>query len=329
MSDKATIASTRFAQALGLPGRPARPGRPAHSPPLVLDGGLATQLEAQGHDLGTMLWSAALLRDDPGAIASAHRAFLEAGAECIISASYQASRRGFMSLGFTADEADRLIASSVDVAIAARDAFLLEHPQADLVPLVAASVGPYGAVLHDGSEYRGRYGIGRATLSAFHEPRLRLLDQAGADVLACETIPDRDEARVLAELLETAATPAWISFSCRDARAISDGTPIAEVAALFRDHPTVLAVGVNCTAPQFVTSLIREVRRAAPDKAVVVYPNSGERYDATGNSWHGTVTPVDCAAAASEWHRAGATLIGGCCRMGPGHIAAMKRALRP
>lgn len=295
----------------------------------MLDGGLATQLEAQGHDLGTKLWSAALLCSDPQAITCAHRAYLEAGAECIISASYQASRQGFMSLGLSANDADRLIASSVEVALAARDAFVQGHPETPFVPLVAASVGPYGAVLHDGSEYRGGYGIDCAALRSFHEPRLRLLDACGADVLACETIPDSDEACVLAELLATARTPAWISFSCRDGRAISDGTPIAEAAGRFRDHPRVLAVGVNCTAPQFVTSLIHEIRRAVPHKAVVVYPNSGERYDAQDNSWYGTVTPVDCAAAAGEWHAAGATLIGGCCRMGPSHIAAMRVILRP
>ncbi|HWM29979.1 MAG TPA: homocysteine S-methyltransferase [Woeseiaceae bacterium] len=296
--------------------------------PIVLDGGLATQLETQGHDLGSALWSAALLRSNPQAIALAHRAFLEAGAECIISASYQASRSGFMSLGLSATAADRLIASAVEIAIAARDAFLLEHPDTESAPLVAASIGPYGAVLHDGSEYRGDYGIDREALHAFHEPRLRLLDGCGADVLACETIPDRIEADVLAELLETTNTPAWISFSCRDERSISDGTPIADAAARFRDHDTVLAVGINCTAPQFVTPLIREIRRALPGKAVVVYPNSGERYQARDNSWHGTVTPVDCAAAATEWRAAGAMLIGGCCRMGPDHIAAMKEALR-
>jgi homocysteine S-methyltransferase len=296
--------------------------------PIVLDGGLATQLEAQGHDLGTDLWSAALLRSGPQAIALAHRAFLEAGAECIISASYQASRSGFMSLGLSAADADRLIASAVRIAIAARDAFVLERPDAEPAPLVAASVGPYGAVLHDGSEYHGDYGVDRERLRSFHEPRLRLLDACGADVLACETIPDRDEADVLAGLLETVKTPAWISFSCRDERSISDGTPIADAAARFRDHDTVLAVGINCTAPQFVTPLIREIRRAVPDKAVVVYPNSGERYDARDHAWHGTVTPLDCAAAAKAWRAAGATLIGGCCRMGPAHIAAMRAVLR-
>ena len=294
---------------------------------MLLDGGLATELEAQGHDIGTTLWSAELLRSNPQAIVRAHRAYLDAGAECIISASYQASRQGFQSLGLTAEEADQLVASAVALAIDARDAFLAQHPDLAWQPLVAASVGPYGAALHDGSEYRGRYGVSKTDLRAFHESRLHVLDACGADVLACETIPDQEEATVLCELLASATTPAWISFSCRDARCISDGTPVAEVAAGLRAHPTVLAIGVNCTSPQFVASLIREIRSAAPDKAVVVYPNSGERYDAVNNRWLGTVSPLDCAAAAREWVAAGASLVGGCCRMGPGHIAAMRTQL--
>lgn len=294
--------------------------------PVLLDGGLATELEAQGHDIGTTLWSAELLRSNPQAIVRAHRAYLEAGAECIISASYQASRQGFRSLGLTAKEADQLIASAVALAIEARDAFLAEHPDVTWLPLVAASIGPYGAALHDGSEYRGRYGVSKAELRAFHESRLCLLDACGADVLACETIPDREEAAVLCELLASATTPAWISFSCRDERCISDGTPVADIAAEFRAHPAVLAIGVNCTPPQFVASLIQAIRSAAPDKAIVAYPNSGERYDAVNNRWLGTVSPLDCAAAAREWLAAGATLIGGCCRMGPAHIAAMHTA---
>lgn len=300
----------------------------ARGTPALLDGGLATELEAQGHDIGSTLWSAALLRSNPQAIVRAHRAYLDAGAECIISASYQANRQGFAQLGCSDREADRLIASSVELAMEARDAFVAERRSAGAAPLVAASVGPYGAALHDGSEYRGRYGIGQERLRTFHEARLQLLDASGADVLACETIPDRDEAGVLAVLLETAQTPAWLSFSCRDERSISDGTPIAEVAADLALHPTIRALGINCTAPRYVVSLIREIRRGAPDKAVVVYPNSGERYDADNNRWLGTVTPFDCATAAGEWLAAGATLIGGCCRMGPAHIAAMKAAVR-
>jgi homocysteine S-methyltransferase len=164
-------------------------------------------------------------------------------------------------------------------------------------------------------------------LREFHRHRLELLDHSGADVLACETIPDYQEAVVLSELLRSAVTPAWVSFSCKDGQRISDGTPIRKCAELFRNHPTVLAVGVNCTPPQFIPSLIRELREAIPDKAVVVYPNSGERYEAASNTWHGTATPLECGIAAQHWLRAGARIIGGCCRMGPGHIHQMRERL--
>jgi len=295
--------------------------------PILLDGGLATELEARGYDISTDLWSAGLLQSDPQAIIDVHRAFLDAGARCIISASYQASRQGFMSLGLSAKDADELIASSVSLARTARQQYLDDNSGADPAPIVAASVGPYGATLHDGSEYTGNYSIGQNALRDFHEERLPILDRAGADVLACETIPDYQEAQVLCELLENVKSPAWISFSCRDELHISDGTPLAEVADLFRDHPKVLAIGINCTAPRLISSLIDQVKAAAPDKAIVVYPNSGEKFDAEDRSWSGTVSPGECAAAAQSWRDAGAKLIGGCCRMGPQHIGAIREQL--
>ncbi len=295
--------------------------------PLLIDGGLATELEAQGAVLHDSLWSAALLHTDPEAIVKAHLAYLEAGATCIISASYQASRRGLMTLGVSASEADALIVRSVELAREARRRFLVSNPATAWPILIAASVGPYGAALHDGSEYVGAYAVSKAAIREFHAHRLELLDGSGADILACETIPDCQEAAVLCELLRTTVTPAWISFSCKDGRHISDGTPIRECAALFRDHPTVLAVGVNCTPPQFISSLIRELRESVPDRAIVVYPNSGERYEAASNTWHGISTPVECGLAAQEWSRAGARIIGGCCRMGPRHIRQMHERL--
>ena len=308
-------AKTAFADALN------------HEKPLLLDGGLATQLEAQGYDIHNALWSASLLCADPDAILAASRAYLEAGAECIATASYQASREGFATLGFSAEEADRLMRLSVDLAIQARDEFLAEHPEAAR-PLVAASIGPYGAILHDGSEYTGDYDITHDDLKLFHRTRLHVFDSSDADVLALETIPALAEAQVLAELLYDCETPAWVSFSCCDGQHISDGTPIEDVVSLFRTHPTVVAVGVNCTPPQYVTSLIGRIRQAVPDRAIIAYPNSGERYNAADGTWSGTVSPRDCAAAASDWVEAGAKIVGGCCRMGPTHISAIALALR-
>jgi len=298
----------------------------AHRQPLIVDGGLATQLETQGADISGVLWSASLLRSDPRAIVDASLAFLHAGADCIATASYQASREGFRTLGVSDDEADDLMLFSVELARRAREEFLAVSGDAEVSPLIAASIGPYGAILHDGSEYRGDYAIGVSALRAFHDQRLRVFDRAGADVLAVETIPSLDEARILAELLRACDTPAWVSFSCRDGQRISDGTPIEQAIGVFAGHPAVLAVGVNCTAPRHVTELVGRIRASLPDKWVIAYPNSGETYDAGRGCWLGTVEPVDCAAAAVEWVDAGASIIGGCCRMGPEHIAAMRNA---
>lgn len=295
--------------------------------PIILDGGLATQLESMGHEIGGELWSAVLLARNPRAIVDAHRAYLDAGADIIISASYQASRNGLMSLGLGADEADRLIASSVELARTAVNEYLEAGRPDSAEPLVAASVGPYGATRHDGSEYTGIYEIADDDLGEFHSPRLQVLDGAGADLLAVETIPNFREAQILRDLLESVTTPAWVSFACRDEKHISDGSSLRAAAGLFADHPNVLAVGINCTPPQYVLPLIGEVRAACPDKAVVAYPNSGEVYHADDNSWSGSACDLDRDFNVSEWYRAGAKLIGGCCRTGPQDIAKIRTRL--
>jgi homocysteine S-methyltransferase len=298
----------------------------AQDDPIVIDGGLATQCEAMGCNIDGELWSGRLLRDDPDALVAAHRAYLDAGARIIATASYQASPQGFVAQGSTPDEADRLIRSSVTLAARARDEFVQDNPNAPR-PLVAASVGPYGAILHDGSEYTGDYDIGVDDLARFHDERLAILDTDDADLLACETIPSAAESAVLAQLLRTTRRPSWVSFSCRDEAHLADGTPLAKVAAEFADHPTVLALGVNCVAPEYVIPLIGVLREAAPQKSIVVYPNSGEVYRAEDNAWLGTATPLQCEHAAREWIAAGARLVGGCCRIGPAQIAAMSQSV--
>ncbi len=284
--------------------------------PLLLDGGLATQLEAQGCDIGNELWSASVLQTNPEAIVAAHHAYLAAGAECLATASYQASHEGFAKQGLSHDEADALMLLSVALAKRAR-----KEAASDVA--IAASLGPYGAMLHDGSEYSGDYGVSAEVLRDFHSTRLQLFDDADVDVLALETIPSLQEAEVLADLLRDRKTPSWIGFSCRDEKHISDGTPLATVAKRFEGHPSVVAVGINCTPPQYASALVRELRAAVPDKFAMAYPNSGETYNVSDNKWLGTVTPGDCAAAAGEWIEAGAKVVGGCCRMGPEHISAM------
>ena len=292
----------------------------------MIDGGLATQCEAMGCNIDGKLWSGALLRDDPPAIVAANRAYLDAGARIVTTASYQASRYGFMLEGSTASEADHLIQSSVTLAGQARDDFMRDNPDAE-TPLIAASIGPFGAVLHDGSEYTGDYDISADELRQFHLERLELLDKSDIDLLACETIPSAVEAFVLCELLREAHNSSWISFSCRDATHLADGTPLAEAAGLFAEHPRVLAVGANCVPPDIVVPLITTLKKAVPEKSIVVYPNSGEAYRVEDNTWIGTASPLQCEHAADDWIAAGATIVGGCCRIGPEQIAAMAQSV--
>ena len=300
----------------------------ARGQPIVLDGGLATELEKNGFDISGDLWSAAMLQSNPRAIVDVHRAYLEAGAECLISASYQASRMGFATTGLTAEAADQLILDSVSLASAAREEYLAAHRGQACMPLVAASIGPYGAALADGSEYSGDYQVSATILQKFHDIRLRLLDGSGADLLACETIPDMNEATVLRDLLMNVRKPAWVSFSCRDSERISDGTLLSEACAQFAGHPKVFAVGINCTPPDLITDLISAARAGAPDKNIVVYPNSGETYHADDNSWSGDTATTSFGFRVEEWLDAGATLIGGCCRTGPAQIEMVRNAMR-
>ncbi len=296
--------------------------------PLLLDGGLATELESQGHKLESVLWSAELLESAPEAIVAAHRAYLAAGAEVLITASYQLSSLGLRSAGYAEQRLPELVQRCTQLADSARAAHLKANPASTSPLLIAASVGPYGAALADGSEYSGDYGVSDAELRDFHADRLKLLDSSGADLLACETLPSEQEARVLSELLRQCQTPAWVSFSCRDGAELNDGSSLRSCARLFASHPVVLAVGVNCTSPRYTLALLEELRAGAPRQAHVVYPNSGETFDVQERTWHGTATPAECGAAALEWRAKGADLIGGCCRMGPEHIRAMAGALR-
>lgn len=292
--------------------------------PILLDGGLSNQLEAQNMDLNNELWCASLLIENPQEIVKAHKHYLDAGADCVTTASYQASYTGFESVGLSIEESNQLILKSVLLAKEAITNFMAEKTDKQAKPFIAASVGPFGASRADGSEYHGNYGVTDKELADFHRARLMLLDQSEADVLACETIPSFQEVKVLGDLLLQVKTPAWISFSCRDGQSLNDGTAVEHVVKQFIDHPTVVAVGINCTPPQFAEELVARIKQILPNKAVVVYPNSGETYDPTDKSWHGTTSPYACGQASQNWVKNGARIIGGCCRMGPEHIRAMK-----
>ncbi|MEI7772417.1 MAG: homocysteine S-methyltransferase [Chloroflexales bacterium] len=291
-------------------------------PAVILDGAMATELERRGCDLDDPLWSARVLLDNPDLIRQVHADYYAAGADCAISASYQATFQGFARRGLGTEAAANLMRRAVRLAIEARDAFWAEtanragRPR----PIVAASVGPYGAFLHDGSEYRGGYGVSEAELIEFHRPRMAVLAEAGPDILAVETIPCLVEAVAVTRLLEEfPGTTAWVSFSARDGAHISSGESLAACAALLGRHPQVAAVGVNCTPPQFVPDLVAAAR-AVTDTPIVVYPNSGEVYHVDGKRWSGESECAAYGAQARAWYAAGARIIGGCCRTGPDHI---------
>lgn len=297
---------------------------------LILDGGLATQLEARGRDLSDDLWSARLLLDEPDLIRQVHSDYLWAGADCVITASYQATIPGFVKHGLSEATAVTLLERAVQLAVEARDAFWAVETNrvGRLRPLVAASVGPYAAYKADGSEYSGVYDRDEDGLYAFHRQRWHILAGTTADLLACETIPNAAEARALARLLsETPDRFAWFSFSCRDGRHISDGTPLAEVAAFLAPLPQVAAIGINCTPPRHIPSLIDEVQRVTA-KPIVVYPNSGETYDVAQHRWLGESVPAEFGTFSREWRKQGAALIGGCCRTTPAHIRQISDRFR-
>jgi homocysteine S-methyltransferase len=297
---------------------------------LILDGGLATELEFAGFNLDDPLWSARLLLEGPEAIETVHRDYLSAGADCVISASYQATLPGFMRLGLTEVESADTIRKAVQLAVRVRDQFwgVEENRRGRLKPLVAAGVGPYGAYLANGAEFTGDYDLDEKGLYDFHRRRWQILSLTDADLLACETIPSASEARALARILaETPEAHAWFSFSCRDGEHISDGTPIALSVEPLASMPQVVAVGVNCTAPRHILSLVKSIR-AVTTKPIVVYPNSGEVYDGDRKRWSGTAEPDELADAARGWFEAGARLLGGCCRTRPEHIRRLRFELQ-
>ena len=295
--------------------------------PVILDGGLATEPETRGFDISGSLWSARVLREQPDAIEELHYDYYAAGASIAITASYQASYDGFAGLGIDATETTRLLRLSVELARNARTRYRRDHPRDRRELLIAASVGPYGAISHDGAEYRGDYGLDADALARFHARRFEVLAGAGADLLACETIPLLEEARAYATLLTShPGTQAWFSFTSPDGERTSHGEPLADCARLADDFAQVIAVGVNCVKPGLVASAIRSLR-IGTDKPVVVYPNSGESWNAGDESWRGAPGERGLADLAPEWVRAGAGLVGGCCRVGPGQIAGLAAAL--
>jgi len=293
-----------------------------HYPALVIDGALATELERRGCDLKDDLWSAKVLLEQPEIIKQVHLDYFKAGADCAITASYQASIEGFSRRGLNEREAISLIQESVKLALEARDEFWADPANhvGRSKPFVAASVGPYGAFLADGSEYRGNYGLSEKELVDFHRPRMKALIEAGADMLACETIPCLVEAQAIANLLrEFPDASAWISFTAQDEKHISEGQIFADCVRHLEDYPQITSIGINCTSPKYIPALVRAAKKTTV-KPILVYPNSGENYDAAKNDWKGDPVVASFGEQAREWYNAGARLVGGCCRTRPDDI---------
>ena len=291
----------------------------------VLDGGMASELEQLGAQIDGPLWSAHVLEDAPEKIVAVHRAYIEAGAECILTASYQVTRMGYAEVGLAPELADAALLRSVELARSAST----EYPQRRVV--VAASLGPYGAALHNGAEYHGNYGCSFDELVHFHRQRIEVLAAASnaqaPDLLAFETLPSIEEARAIVEAIAPFDNlAAWFTFTCRDGETAAHGERIADCAAAVAHLPHTVAIGVNCTAPALIPSLIAELRKAS-DRPVVVYPNSGEGWDAANRCWTGSGDAAGYGAQAAQWFAAGAQIVGGCCRTRPAHIREVSAAV--
>ena len=286
---------------------------------VLLDGALATELERHGADLNDPLWSAKLLLEAPEAIEAVNDDYLEAGADVATTATYQATFEGFAARGLDEGEASRLLQLAVKIARRACD----RRGRG----LVVASIGCYGAFLHDGSEYRGDYGLSRDQLMNFHRGRLEVLVNAAPDIVAFETIPSLVEAEAILALLdELPPIPAWISFSCRNETEVCHGEPFAECVGLAVESAQVVAVGVNCTPPQYISALLRSAA-GATTKPLAAYPNSGEGWDAARHEWIPAEESFSIVDHVIEWRDLGARLIGGCCRTTPETIRAIAAKL--
>lgn len=284
----------------------------------VLDGGMASELEYLGADINGPLWSAHVLEEAPDKIIAVHRAYIEAGADIIETASYQVSRRGYAEVGLELVRADAALLRSVALA---REA-AAQLPERRVV--IAASLGPYGAALHNGAEYHGNYDCTFADLVLFHRERVQVLacaaGNAAPDLLAFETLPSLAEAEAIGEALAPyPELAAWFSFTCRDESHVAHGELLRQCAKAAAAFPQTLAVGVNCTHPKFISALSAELR-SVTDKPIIAYPNSGEGWDAENRCWTGSSDPSAYGDQAKAWREAGTQIIGGCCRTRPAHI---------
>jgi homocysteine S-methyltransferase len=291
----------------------------------ILDGGMASELEYQGANIDGPLWSAHVLEDAPEEVIAVHRAYIEAGADCILTASYQVSRMGYAEFGLAPGQADAALLRAVELARTPA----AEFPQRRVV--VASSLGPYGAALHNGAEYHGNYNCSFDELVEFHRERIEVLagtaDGKAPDLLAFETLPSLEEAEAIGDALSAwPKLAAWFSFTCKDGRHVAHGELLSDCASTVARFPQTIAIGVNCTQPALIRALIRELRKAS-DKPIVVYPNSGEGWGAAARHWTGSSDAAKFGAMAEEWFAGGAQIVGGCCRTRPAHIRQVAQAV--
>jgi homocysteine S-methyltransferase len=299
----------------------------------VLDGGLATELERAGCDLANPLWSGEVLRTQPEAVLAVHRSYLQAGADCLLTASYQLSAMGFLEIGLTAPAAEQAARTAIQQSIAIAEQARREYTHAEIAARrkarriwIAGSLGAYGAALHNGAEFHGNYNIGHAELVAFHAERIDAMRDTNADFLAFETIPSLAEAEaILQALSQHADLAAYISFTCRDDAHTGHGEAIEQCAHLLDSAPGIIAIGINCTAPRHILPLVQAIR-VVTAKRIAVYPNSGETWVPEIRGWTGASDPGLFGDLAATWRTAGADWIGGCCRTGPQHIRAILQA---
>ncbi|QKF83377.1 homocysteine S-methyltransferase [Halarcobacter ebronensis] len=296
---------------------------------IILDGALGTQMQKNGYDINDSLWSAKFLAEDPKAIEEIHLQYLEAGADCIITSSYQASIEGFLQKGFTKEKAKELIVLSINLAKKIRDEFWqnLKDKSNRGKPLVAASIGPYGAFLANGSEYTGEYNIPNEELKEFHKKRLEIIAKTNPDLFAVETIPSLNEAKIICELLKAFNIPAWISFSAKNSSLTNANDDIKECAKYLDEQKHITALGINCTAPEHISSLIKNIK-AVSSKPIVIYPNGGSKYNPLTKKWESSSTDSkEFGKLANLWKNDGASIIGGCCQTGPEEIKEIRRVL--
>ena len=276
-----------------------------------LDGGLSTALENNGNKLTTSLWTGELILVNPSEITKAHLDFISAGADIIITSSYQISYLGCSKRGWSESKTDQALRGSTQLA---KDAVLKSGKSVK----VASSIGPYGAALADGSEYKGNYGVTKSVLKDFHARRLEVLISTSPDLLALETMPDTFEVELLLELLSDCPIPYWVSYSCKAGNQTNAGQSFTEAVSLAKD---AMAVGINCTAPELITDLLLSAEGVKP---FVVYPNSGRSWNAKTKEWEGSSEAGFDELLIKSWISAGAQIIGGCCGIGADEILNLK-----